>query len=388
MIKIYRYILGYLKVSFYGDFPEKILNICAENGIILWKTKSEIDGIVAFVSIKDFLKFPELVRKKDIRIHIENKYGLPFIVSKYKKRSGLIVGLTIMMCFLNIMSGFIWVIDIEGNHKVKDEEIIDGLKKIGIYEGVYSDNLIPKNDSQRLLLEMENLSWVSLNIEGAHLTVNVSETMQKKEDNIKPCNLKASYDGIIKKIDLKSGNCVVKVGDTVKKGDVLVSGIIETAGGTRFVRSVGQVEAEVIHNFTISKDYKTEVITETGKTSKKKVLEIFNVKIPLFLGGQTKDYREKTTVKNLKCFGVDLPIRLYTKEFKYIKKVNITKSKEELYDELEKDMIKLLEEKKYKEYSLKSKEFTETDKAISLRYKVSLQENIAQTDFLLISTRN
>ena len=66
----------------------------------------------------------------------------------------------------------------------------------------------------------------------------------------------ATADGIIKKMDIVSGNSVVKVGQAVKKGDLLVSGIIETVDGTRFVKSKGTVLATSEKEITLRENFK------------------------------------------------------------------------------------------------------------------------------------
>lgn len=388
MILFYRYFLGYLKVSFYGEFPEKILNFCADTGLTFWGAKSDKKGITVFISIKDFYSLRPIIRGSKVKVHIEEKYGFPFVFSRYKKRWGLIFGAIIFMTFLEIMSSFIWVIEINGNVNVKSEEIIGALNQMGIYEGVPSGNISPKNDSQRLLLKLDKLAWASLNIEGCRLSVNVTEMQKKENDNNKPCNLKAEFDGVIKKIDLKSGNSVVKVGDTVKKGDVLVSGIIENAGGTRFVSSEGVVTAEITRTFKVSMPYTENKIIETGEKKKRNVLEIFTLKIPLFLGDETEQCNTSFSEKQLKLFGVGLPIRVYKKEYRYTQKAEIKKTADEIKSELNEKMEKLLKKETNKDYKVKSTEFAEDEKGITLKTTVVYTKNIAYKDFLLISTGN
>lgn len=388
MILFYRYFLGYLKVSFYGEFPEKILNFCADTGLTFWGAKSDKKGITVFISIKDFYSLRPIIRGSKVKVHIEEKYGFPFVFSRYKKRWGLIFGAIIFMAFLEVMSSFIWVIEINGNVNVKSEEIIGALNQMGIYEGVPSGNISPKTDSQRLLLKLDKLAWASLNIEGCRLNVNVTEMQKKENDNNKPCNLKAEFDGVIKKIDLKSGNSVVKVGDTVKKGDVLVSGIIENAGGTRFVSSEGVVTAEITRTFKVSMPYTENKIIETGEKKERNVLEIFTLKIPLFLGNETEQCNTSFSEKQLKLFGVGLPIRVYKKEYRYTQKAEIKKTADEIKSDLNEKMEKLLKKETNKDYKVKSTEFAEDEKEITLKTTVVYTKNIAYKDFLLISTGN
>jgi len=115
MIFLYRYFGGYLKVCFYGDFPEKILNLCADNGITLWGSKSVRNGITAFISIKDFYTIRYIIRGSAIRVHIEEKYGFPFIFTLYRKRWGIFVGGILFLVLLELMSGFTWIIVTQGN---------------------------------------------------------------------------------------------------------------------------------------------------------------------------------------------------------------------------------------------------------------------------------
>lgn len=388
MIFIYRYFSGFIKVRFFGTFPERVLNMCAGSGIALWGTKSSKDGFTAFLTVKDFRFLPFIVKSTGIRVHIEEKRGFPFIINRYKNRWGIFIGLVAFILFLEFMSGFVWIIEINGNKNVSEDIILDSLKEIGIYEGIKTDKVSAKNDSQRLLLELDSLAWASLNIEGSRLTVNVTETEKKEKKDNRPCNLKAEFDGVITKIDLNSGNSVVKVGDTVKKGDVLVSGIIENAGGTRFVNSEGTVTAEVTRKFSLNLKFETKKVMETGKKSNKSVIEVFGIKIPLYLGGETRNYNTTLGTKQLKIFGVKLPFRVYTREFRYTEIMKISKTADELKKELIKGREKLIKQEKITDYTVKSEEFKEIDDGITLEFTVVSEQNIAYKDFLLISTGN
>ena len=35
-IKFVRFILGYIRVTISGDYPERFLNLCAANGVTVW----------------------------------------------------------------------------------------------------------------------------------------------------------------------------------------------------------------------------------------------------------------------------------------------------------------------------------------------------------------
>ncbi len=382
IIRLYRIIFGFLRVRFTGDFKEKILSLCAQNGIILWGTKLKDGGIESSISVKDFKYLRNIARGRGIKAHILKKRGIPFVTNRYKHRYGIFTGAIIFFISLGIMSEYIWLIDIVGNNKITDKQIISACNSIGIMQGIKKDSIYPKLEREKLMLKLDGIAWASLNIEGSRLTVNVTETEEKEEDEFEYANLKADKDGIIKKIDVISGTCIVKVGQAVKKGDLLVSGIIETTTGTRFVRSKGQVTAISQSEVTFFEEYEQKHIIPTGETKTKTVIEFFGKKIPLFLGEENSDYEESIKEKNVILFGSDLPIKIYTKTFKFNKEQNVNYSYDKLCERLENKLSEM------EDIDIVKKEFITENNGVKLNVIVNREENIAISDILLINTGN
>lgn len=382
MLWLYRYLCGYLRIMIKGDNGEKILNICAINSIILFNSRLVKKDIETCILIKDFKKLKKLMRGSKTRIHICEKHGLPFKIQKHRNRSGLFLGIIIIFILSQYLSSYIWVIDVVGNSVVDKTEILNSLKKIGISEGIKATHINPKVQREKLLLECEDLAWASLNIEGSRLTVNVTEINDTKPSST-PTNLKASADGIIEKIDVTSGNCIVKVGDTVKKGDLLVSGINENLHSTSFVKSLGSIYAETTREYTLTKSFEQTVAYKTGETKTKKVLDFFTFKFPLYLGKETKDYSSSTKCKNIKLFQKSLPIKIYTREFEYIEKEKITFTKEELYKQLEEELKNKAKKESISKFTISSKEYIETKDSITLKVIIKAKENIAVSEKIL-----
>lgn len=385
MLWLYRFCWGFLRVVFYGEFKERILNLAACNRITLWNSSLNKKGIETFITVRDFKKLPKVLKGSGIRVHILKRCGLPFKISKNRKRLGWGLGIIIFLIFLKFMSGYIWIIDIVGNEKVESAEILKACNAIGIKEGIRSDTLNTNIQRQKLLLQMDSLAWASLNIEGCRLTVNVSEIEKNAEDNSCICNLKSKADGIIQKIDVTAGNCIVKKGDTVKKGDILVSGVLEKATGTEFVHSAGTITAVTERSITVEGEYESVKEYGTGEVKVKKVLEVFGLKIPLFLGSENKSYKSSTNVKTASFLGQELPLRIYEKEFNFTQKFKKTLSREELCKELETKIKERLEKEEVKEYETVSKEFTDTENGLKLTVIISSEENIVYREELLVS---
>lgn len=388
MLFFYRLWRGFLRIEIRGDIAEKLLNICAKNGIPLWNIKRRGEVIRCYIAVGDFKRLPRLIIKSGLRVHILDRYGLPFFTERYKKRYGIPVGAAVFFAFLTFMSGFVWSVEAAGNGNISENEIIAECRELGITEGMRKGEISPASAKLQLLLKDNRLSWCAFNIEGCYLTVDVTEAKKKEEDNSVPTNLKAAADGIIKKIDVTAGNCIVKVGDTVAAGDILVSGIEERAEGTRFVHSIGSITAATEREITVTANYRQKITLKTGKKKTKRVLSFFGIKIPLYLGCEKGTYNAETSVKALKLFGKKIPIIIYEKRFEF------TEETEKNYDRnaIEKELERLFSEKVKLEISgdfqVKNREIDEIQGGLRLKTVVSAEENIAVQDIMLFNTGN
>lgn len=370
---------------FYGEFPEKILNLTSANKIYLWDSKLTKKGIECCISVKDFRKMLFILKNSGVKVHILKKHGLPFKTEKNRKRLGLAVGMAVFFIFLKIMSGYVWIIDVTGNKTVDSKEIISALEDIGIKEGIRTKSINSKIQKEKLLLQIDSLAWASLNIEGCRLTVNVSEIKDEKNEETAACNLTASADGIIKKIDVTSGNCVVKPGDTVKAGDILVSGILERQSGTEFVRSQGSIIAVTERSINVKGNFTQQITSENGSNKTKTVLDLFTLKIPLYLGKETQKYNSVQKTVNLSLFGQTLPIRIHRKKFCYVDDYTVTYNREQLIEKLEKQIEDKIKEEGIETYTEISRNINETEDQLEITVIISAEENIAVSEELLVS---
>lgn len=386
IIKFYRILFGYLRVRFDGDFKERILSLCAQNGITLWATRLKEEKIESNISVREFKRLRTIVRGKGIKAHIVKKRGVPFVTNRYKRRYGILAGVVAFFLIIGLMSDYIWIIDVNGNNKITDEYIISACNSIGIKNGIRKDSIYPKIEREKLMLKLEGIAWASLNIEGSRLTVNVTETKEKDKETEKFSNLKANADGVIKKLDIVSGTSVVKVGQAVMKGDLLVSGIIETVDGTRFVKSKGEIIALSQNEIVLKEDYKQKPLILTGEIKSKYVLEIFGLKIPLYLGCEKRLYESSAKQTKLKIFGTTVPVSVYKKSFSFQKEQPIKYSYDKLCQRLENKLEKQL--KNIEGARVIKKEFLEDGKGVTLKALIEREENIAVSDILLINAGN
>jgi similar to stage IV sporulation protein len=133
--------------------------------------------------------------------------------------------------------------------------------------------------ASHVLLEAGNISFLKINIRGTVASVEVRERREgEKEDaSSAPSNLVARYSGQIEGLEVMGGSCKVQYLQPVKKGELLVSGVIDSAAlGYRLVRSRGKVLARVTLTYESEIALKTAEKVYTGEEITKKSIKIFS----------------------------------------------------------------------------------------------------------------
>ena len=387
MQKVYKNILGYVKFSGNGVFPERFLNLCAKENILVWNPKVNVNEISGYMRINDYKRIRKIAKKSCMRIKITKRVGLPFLLNRYRHRYGIPIGAVLFFIIIWYLSGFVFNISINGNITADKKEVLSSLKNCGVYLGQRTSNIDAELTRQKFLINNPEFSWAALNIKGSYITVELAQTTEKNEksDDKEPCNIIAKNDGKIIKIKAYEGKPAVSVGEAVTKGDLLVSGVIElTDKTTKFVHSNAEVTAQTRHSLKVFVPFDNFEELTDEKTIKRSVLSIANIDIPLFLGEISKPYKVKYKTKNYCFFGKELPIKKTTAYFKKISKKKITldeqSAKQLAIEKMEKKAQKLLKN------TIKTKEtavFTTKINGILMKQVFICEENIAKEKKIL-----
>lgn len=280
------YIKGYVRIKIEGYFIEKFINICTNKNIRIWNIKKESESVIyANIDIKDFKNMRKIASSTKCRIKIKSKKGIPFIINRYKKRKVFIILLLIIGILIGISSNFVWNIEIKGNNKIPQEEIISLLKDEGIEIGKFKNKINIKNAIEDIRLKRKDIAWIGIRINGTNAKVEVVEAEEKPEiiDENEYCNIVSDKDAIIVKASADNGTLLVESGDVVKKGTPLIAGWIEGKyTGTRYVHAKGNILAKVLYTKTEKVNLKQIKRQKTGKSEKKYGIKVNNFQINLF----------------------------------------------------------------------------------------------------------
>ena len=334
------YLRGYIKIHIEGYFIERFINMCKLKDIYLWNIKKQNNiYLTTNIGIKDFKKIKNIANKTKCKVRIDKKRGIPFIFNKYKKRKIFAVMLILIFTSIFILSKFIWNIEVKitGN-KIQEEEIISSLKDSGLYIGERKSNIDIKEIVNNIRLERNDIAWIGIEIKGTNAIVNVVEAEEKPEivDEDEYCNVISDKEAKITKINVTNGTAMVKQGDVVKKGSLLIGGWMEGKyTGTRFTRASGEIEALVWYTEKAKVNLKEQTMEKTGNEEKKYAININNFRINLYKTlSKFEKYDTIYTSKKLRLFSnFYIPVELIECNNFEIKETEINYTEEEAKEE-------------------------------------------------------
>lgn len=334
ILRLWNYFCGYAIIIVKGIKIERFINLAVVNCIYLWDIeKIDYTTIKVKINIKDFSKLRTIVRKTDSNIDILEKCGMPFKMKAVKKRKWFFFGLGILFIFLYILSSFIWMIEINGLEKIDEQAVIDNLNIQGLRVGVNKRRIDKREIENGMLIKMPDLTWIGLEIKGTKAFVTVVEKEPEPQllDRDDPCNIIASKNGVIEKILVLNGDGVVKDGDTVKKGQVLVTGTIRRDNSPeRYVHSIAEVHARTWYEDAEEIPFEQIEYKKTGKSYSIYAIEIVkkkferNKKIPF------EEYNKSSREIYIFNFGSYVfPIKLIITSYEELKPVDKKLSEDE-----------------------------------------------------------
>lgn len=312
LLRLWNYIRGYVIIIVEGYFLEKFVNICTRRQIFLWDIqKKKNSTMVMKISIKGFTMLRPIARKTGCRVKILKKRGLPFVLSRYKKRKTFIAGGVLFIFLFYFMTSFVWTVEVTGNEKLDASYLIDRVSELGIKPGVFKYSINPNDVANNLMLDLDELSWVSVVIKGTKAKIEVAEAVSKPKIVPKeiPCDIVATKDGVIKSIFVKAGLEAVKVGDTVKKDQVLINGTVpikNQEGNARVIHAIGDVIARTWYDGRQTVEKKIIEKTRTGEIKDNISLLLFSKKIDLFHKKVPFEEYEKVDMEKSLTIGKDL----------------------------------------------------------------------------------
>ncbi len=274
-LALWNYIRGYVIIYVTGFSVERFINLAVNRGIFIWDVVPERNRVVMKAGVKNADELRECGIKTGCRFEVAGEYGLPVLLRRCGQRKAYISGAVALAAVMYIMSSFIWTVKVVGTERIDPGDIIASCADKGIAPGRLKYGIDLYETGESLMMEYKDISWIAVSLKGTGITVNIVETIPETEyvEREKPTDVVADSDGVIISIAASAGTPVVKEGDEVKKGDILISSVVplkdgEVQTGQKQVCAAGEVYAEksYVLEGTAPLNYNEKVFTGRTKT--------------------------------------------------------------------------------------------------------------------------
>lgn len=335
ILRLFRYIFGYVRFNAFGGFPERFINLCEHNKIMLWDVRC-IDGRINGCTDRGgYKKMRFAARRSGMHLRIKEKCGLPFFLDRHSRRVGVIVGICLCISSLLILSNEIWSIEVTGNERISSEEIISAFEKAGLRIGAAGEKVDEDTIEKEAMKYLDGVLWLNVNIRGSCAVIEVRETVEQPplEVSDEPTNIVAAKDGQIVIFRPFVGTQEQKIGSAVLEGELLISGFKENKDKTvSFCRADGYVVARTKKYISASQSTVLEAKMPVGERKSVR-LDFLVFSVPL-----TPSVSDGYTEKKRLCLNkVTLPVgvtvtrSIQTEE----QKIKLSPERAELVSQLE-----------------------------------------------------
>lgn len=316
-------LFGGCELSAHICHTETIMNMCMHHRLVYdgLKLDRKADRVRFVCTPYTAGLITQLCRGVGIRVTSDRRFGLPHLLYRYRRRYGIAVGAVLAIALVILSGQYIWDVRVSGNTALEEEKIAAALAEQGLYIGCRKAVLDVDSVENRLLINSRELSWVAVNIAGSVAYVEVRERLPEPvPEPTTPANLVALRDGRVEQVEAYDGQVVVRAGQYVSRGELLVSGLVDSASvGWRYIRARGAVFARTVREIHIEIPMDYEEKCYTGKVMCEKSLIFFGKRIKLYknTGFSGATYDTICNVDRCCLFGGErLPLWLDSTEYR------------------------------------------------------------------------
>ena len=277
LLRLVNALRGSVRLEVEGAFPERFLNLCAQRGILFWNVEwLETTRLRLTVTRRGSRQAAALGERTLCTVTPAGRKGMPYFLARFRKRYAFWVGMGLSMAAVCVLSSFVLTIEVKGNTNVSTAQILTELRRQGLGIGTFGPGLDERTVGNKVLLQLPQLSWLSINLYGTRAEVLVREAVEAPElvDAQEYGSVVARASGIVTRVEALTGEAVVKVGDTVLEGETLISGTVHLEGpaysdkpeiGQIQVRASGRVYARTWRTMAAQLPLEAQVKRYTGE---------------------------------------------------------------------------------------------------------------------------
>lgn len=281
---------GEVRIQVCGASTERFLNLCMRGEIALWDVVRQ-DGrtLTATLSIQDFYALRRLMGRSGCQVRVTERRGGPFWLKKLRVRWVLSAGFVGVIGLLVVLSQFLWVLEVDAAPGIPVGHLREVLRQNGVYEGAWLRSIDTDDVRRAIQSEIPEVGVIALTYIGNALRVQVDAAQMKplSIDRTAPTGLVATREGVISQVTATGGQPLVKPGDAVEVGQLLISSAIPNTtewGTPHRGHGMGRIMAYTRHTVELLCPLSWTEYQKSDKTHNRYALILGDRRIKLYLG--------------------------------------------------------------------------------------------------------
>ncbi len=246
------------------------------------------------------------IKKGNQTIKVKRRKGIYWNLKTLLKRPVLIFAVLTLLFATAILPTRVLFIQVSGNKTIPQNFILDQAHSCGIRFGASRRVIRSEQIKNDLIERIPELKWAAVTTSGCVATIHVEEgsVIPQEKVDAEPGNIVAAQDSVVEEVIVAKGNPVCKPGDTVLKGQVLISGYTDCGRSILLTRAQGEIYGRTHRCVQLTAPKATEHLALEATAHNRYSLLIGKKLIKLY---KDSGISHSTCVKIYSYHSVDLP---------------------------------------------------------------------------------
>lgn len=324
--RLLRRTAGEVRVRVTGASLPRFLNACTQGGVRLRRMERvSWDRMDATLSLGDFRKLRSCMGRTGCRVHILKRHGVPFVLARLLPRTALLAGLAAFCVMAYLVGTRVWEINTDISPSLGEDAVMSKLASLGVDIGTPLRSIDTPSIRRQMMVWDPDITFFALNLRGNSLTVTAHAGAAAPEvaDEAHPMRIVASHGGVVRQVRALRGEALVRAGDAVETGEVLIDSLVPPTrenGLPHTVRAEGTVEA-----YTVRRARSVRPLRKAKKSYYRKTCRLMSISI----GKMTKKLYFGTGIAGGTCDkmieaktwrlseSVRLPVTVFVQTYRY-----------------------------------------------------------------------
>lgn len=292
---LWRSLAGSICIQVTSASPLDAISVLSQNNIAVHNVTMIDDlSFTCVIARGDYKSIKQILQRRGDRVQICRKNGLYWSLQRLIKRPVLTIGVLFLLAFSLYLPTRVFFVQIEGNQQVSDTTILDASELSGIRFGASRRAVRSEKIKNQLLERIPQLQWVGVNTYGCVAVITVKERTDSETTDNKHTvsSIIADRDGIIEEITVTSGNALCRVGQAVKKGQIMVSGYTDCGLIIKAESSQAEIMARTMRELNVKTPLNYSVRTQ---------IDNYQTKFSILIGKKLINFSQDSGILHNSC---------------------------------------------------------------------------------------